>query len=100
MGTFPYDPVDSAGFKDSTMTGVDGSSPAPLHFNAQQAGFELVTRGRRGLAVSLIAQDIVALDSGQAVSRRVRRIIRHTGGEAGLHAARRRCETVGPMAGR
>ena len=85
MGTFPYDPVDSAGFKDTTMTSMGGSSQAPLHFDVQQAGFELVTRGRRGLAVSLIAQDIVALDSGQAVSRRVRRIIRHTGGEAGLN---------------
>lgn len=85
MGTFPYDPVESAGFVDTTMASMSGSSQAPLHFDAQQAGFEMVTRGRRGLSVSLIAQDIVALDSGQAVSRRVRRIIRHTGGEAGLN---------------
>jgi len=85
MRTFPYDPAGTGGFTDETMAGAAGASQPPLHFGAQQANFELVTRGRRGLAVSLIAQDIVALDSGQAVSRRVRRIIRHTGGEAGLN---------------
>lgn len=85
MATFPYDPAAFAGFTDATMSGADSLSRPPLHYDPQRASFELVTRGRRGLAVSLIAQDIVALDSGQAVSRRVRRIIRHTGGEAGLN---------------
>lgn len=84
MATFPYDPAALAGFTDATMTGADSRPRPPLHHDPQQASFELVTRGRRGLAVSLIAQDIVTLDTGQAVSRRVRRIIRHTGGEAGL----------------
>ena len=85
MRTFPYDPVGSTGFTDTAVAGMGSASQAPLHFDAQQAGFELVSRGRRALAISLIAQDIVDLDSGQAVSRRVRRIIRHTGGEAGLN---------------
>jgi len=85
MGTFPYDPVDPAGFTDADRAGTGNLSSAPLHLASEQAGFELVTRGRRGLAVNLIAQDIVALDSGEAISRRVRRIIRHTGGEAGLN---------------
>ncbi len=85
MRTFPYDPAGSAGPTDASLAGTGSLSSPPLHFAPEQAGFELVTRGRRGLAVSLIAQDIVALDSGQAVSRRVRRIIRHTGGEAGLN---------------
>jgi hypothetical protein len=85
MGTFPYDPADSAALADTTIAGETGLSRPSRHFDSQQAGFELVTRGRRALAISLIAQDVVDLDSGQAVSRRVRRIIRHTGGEAGLN---------------
>jgi hypothetical protein len=85
MRTFPYDPSRADGLPELSGASLRGSPHAPLHFDAEQAGFELVTRGRRGLGISLVAQDIVDLGSGQAVSRRVRRIIRHTGGEAGLH---------------
>lgn len=85
MGTFPYDPGRSAGSQDTARADVCATSRPPLHFDAEQTHFDLLTRGRRGLGISLIAQDIVDLDTGQAVARRVRRIIRHTGGEAGLH---------------
>lgn len=46
--------------------------------------FPYLTRGRRELSVTLAAQPVFDLIAQRAVSRRVRRIIRHKGGERAL----------------
>ena len=83
MANFPYGPQDRTGLTDPNLIGTANPSQPPRRFQPEEARFELTSRGRRGLSIGLIAQDIVDLDTGQAVSRRVRRIIRHTGGQAG-----------------
>jgi hypothetical protein len=57
--------------------------------------FSLVTRARRELTVTLAAQPVFDLTRSVPVSRRVRRTIRHRGGESALAALGRR--TLEPM---
>lgn len=52
--------------------------------------FSLVTRAGRELAITLAAQPVFDLDRSIPVSRRVRRIVRHTGGESALASLRGR----------
>lgn len=52
--------------------------------------FSLVTRAGRELSVTLAAQPVFDLDRSMPVSRRVRRIVRHRGGESALAALGRR----------
>lgn len=52
--------------------------------------FSLVTRAGRELAITLAAQPVFDLDRSIPVSRRVRRIVRHRGGESALAALGRR----------
>lgn len=57
--------------------------------------FSLVTRARRELAVTLAAQPVFDLSRSIPVSRRIRRTVRHRGGEHALAALGRR--TLEPM---
>lgn len=57
--------------------------------------FSLVTRSRRELAVTLAAQPVFDLSRSLPVSRRIRRTVRHRGGESALAALGRR--TLEPM---
>lgn len=52
--------------------------------------FSLVTRAGRELTVTLAAQPVFDLDRSTPVSRRIRRIVRHRGGEPALAALGRR----------
>jgi hypothetical protein len=52
--------------------------------------FSLVTRAGRELAITLAAQPVFDLDRSIPVSRRIRRIVRHRGGESALAALGRR----------
>jgi hypothetical protein len=52
--------------------------------------FSLVTRAGRELIVTLAAQPVFDLDRSTPVSRRIRRIVRHRGGESALAALGRR----------
>ncbi|MDP3418054.1 hypothetical protein [Falsiroseomonas sp.] len=52
--------------------------------------FTLVTRGGRELAVTLAAQPVFDLSRSVPVSRRIRRSVRHRGGESALTALGRR----------
>ncbi len=52
--------------------------------------FSLVTRAGRELTVTLAAQPVFDLDRSTPVSRRIRRIVRHRGGESALAALGRR----------
>lgn len=57
--------------------------------------FTLVTRARRELTVTLAAQPVFDLGLSMPVSRRIRRTVRHRGGESALAAFGRR--TLEPM---
>lgn len=57
--------------------------------------FSLVTRARRELTVTLAAQPVFDLSRSVPVSRRIRRTVRHRGGESALAALGRR--TLEPM---
>lgn len=57
--------------------------------------FTLVTRARRELTVTLAAQPVFDLGRSVPVSRRIRRTVRHRGGESALAALGRR--TLEPM---
>lgn len=50
--------------------------------------FSLVTRARRELSVTLAAQPVFDLALGRPISRRIRRSVRHVGGEAALTPSR------------
>lgn len=52
--------------------------------------FPLVTRARRELIITLAAQPVFDLEKSRPVSRRIRRTIRHRGGEEALAAFGRR----------
>lgn len=52
--------------------------------------FSLVTRARRELTVTLAAQPVFDLARSSAVSRRIRRSVRHHGGESALFALGKR----------
>jgi len=52
--------------------------------------FSLVTRAGRELAITLAAQPVFDLDRSMPVSRRIRRMVRHRGGESALAALGRR----------
>ena len=52
--------------------------------------FSLVTRAGRELTVTLAAQPVFDLDRSTPVSRRIRRFVRHRGGESALAALGRR----------
>ena len=91
------EPVDSA-------MGADDSrerQPAPLGERRSYAApyesltFTLVTRARRELTVTLAAQPVFDLGRSVPVSRRIRRTVRHRGGESALAALGRR--TLEPM---
>ena len=56
--------------------------------------FSLVTRARRELTVTLAAQPVFDLDRSVPISRRIRRRVRHRGGEGALALGRR---TLEPM---
>lgn len=78
-----------------------GSSRAPLGERRSYAApyesltFTLVTRARRELTVTLAAQPVFDLSRSVPVSRRIRRTVRHRGGETALAALGRR--TLEPM---
>ncbi|MGZ9101294.1 MAG: hypothetical protein ACXW3O_16465 [Brevundimonas sp.] len=75
---------------------ADGSAFPPLgERRAYAAAYEsltfgLVTRAGRELTVTLAAQPVFDLDRSMPVSRRIRRIVRHRGGESALAALGRR----------
>lgn len=77
------------------------SAPAPLSERRSYAAayesltFSLVTRARRELMITLAAQPVFDLSRSVPVSRRIRRIVRHRGGEPALAARGRR--TLEPM---
>jgi hypothetical protein len=52
--------------------------------------FPLVTRGGRDLTVTLAAQPVFDLNRSEPISRRVRRAVRHSGGESALTGLGRR----------
>lgn len=52
--------------------------------------FPLVTRGRRELTITLAAQPVFDLNRSAPVSRRIRRTVRHVGGESALMGLSRR----------
>lgn len=56
--------------------------------------FPLITRGRRELTVTLAAQPVFDLARSAPVSRRIRRRIRHQGGESVLGLGRRSLDAV------
>jgi hypothetical protein len=56
--------------------------------------FSLVTRARRELSVTLAAQPVIDLKTGVAVSRRIRRCVRHVGGESELARGRGALEAM------
>lgn len=56
--------------------------------------FSLVTRGGRELTVTLAAQPVFDLNRSVPVSRRIRRTVRHQGGEAALGLGRRTLESA------
>lgn len=59
--------------------------------------FSLVTRAGRELAVTLAAQPVFDLDRSKPVSLRVRRMVRHRGGESALAAMGRRSLDQGDL---
>lgn len=67
-----------------------GSTLAHAAYSAvyESLTFSLVTRARQELSITLAAQPVIALATGVPISRRVRRGIRHTGGEAALARGR------------
>ncbi len=73
-----------------------GSSQSPLGERRSYAApyesltFTLVTRARRELTVTLAAQPVFDLSRSAPVSRRIRRTVRHRGGETVLTAPGRR----------
>lgn len=87
------------GYKDSD--GAPGTLQAPLGERRSYAApyesltFSLVTRARRELTVTLAAQPVFDLSRSVPVSRRIRRTVRHRGGESALAALGRR--TLEPM---
>jgi hypothetical protein len=78
-----------------------GAAQAPLGERRSYAApyesltFSLVTRARRELMVTLAAQPVFDLSRSAPVSRRIRRMVRHRGGESALAARGRR--TLEPM---
>ncbi len=78
-----------------------GSSRVPLGERRSYAApyesltFSLVTRARRELTVTLAAQPVFDLSRSVPVSRRIRRTVRHRGGETAMAARGRR--TLEPM---
>ena len=46
--------------------------------------FPFITRARREMSITLSLQPIFGLKNGQVVSRRIRRLVRHQGGEPAL----------------
>ncbi|MDP1914116.1 hypothetical protein [Brevundimonas sp.] len=80
---------------------AQGSPRAPLGERRSYAApyesltFTLVTRARRELIVTLAAQPVFDLSRSVPVSRRIRRTVRHRGGETALAALGRR--TLEPM---
>ncbi|MDI1325759.1 MAG: hypothetical protein PSV23_03060 [Brevundimonas sp.] len=92
MTLVPAYPTDHDG--GETLTGNAAYSPlgerrayaAPY----ESLTFSLVTRAGRELAVTLAAQPVFDLDRSAPVSRRIRRIVRHRGGESALTALGRR----------
>lgn len=75
--------------------GPEAWSGAPIERRAYAAPYEsltfsMTTRASRELTVTLAAQPVFDLGKSEAVSRRVRRIIRHRGGEPALFALGRR----------
>ncbi|HEV2081966.1 MAG TPA: hypothetical protein VGR32_05850 [Brevundimonas sp.] len=78
--------------------GAPAAGAASLHA-AYAAAYEsltfpLVTRARQELSITLAAQPVFELASGLPMSRRIRRCVRHAGGEAALARAR---GTLEPM---
>jgi hypothetical protein len=78
------------------MTDLERAAPpagtASLHA-AYAAAYEsltfpLVTRARHELSITLAAQPVFDLATGVPMSRRIRRCVRHTGGEAALARGR------------
>lgn len=68
----------------------DAPAPKPATVHAAYAAayesltFSLVTRARQELSITLAAQPVFDLTTGLPMSRRVRRSVRHAGGEAAL----------------
>lgn len=84
------------------MTDLEGAGPsdgtASLHA-AYAAAYEsltfpLVTRARHELSITLAAQPVLDLSTGVPMSRRIRRCVRHAGGEGALARGR---GTLEPM---
>ena len=70
-------------------------SPAEVWTPAYESlTFTLVTRARRELSVTLAAQPVFDLQRGRPVSRRIRRTVRHVGGEAALALTRGTVEAM------
>lgn len=83
-------------FDDHGTSRVGESSYAPLGERRSYAApyetlsFNLVTRAGRELVVTLAVQPVFDLDRSMPVSRRIRRTVRHRGGETALAARGRR----------
>ena len=94
-------PGDAHPMRRSADADVPHGPRAPLGERRSYAApyesltFSLVTRARRELTVTLAAQPVFDLALSAPVSRRIRRIVRHTGGESALAAFGRR--TLEPM---
>jgi hypothetical protein len=91
MTLVPAYPIDdrgqtSAGDKAYTPLGERRAYAAPY----ESLTFSLVTRAGRELSITLAAQPVFDLGRSIPVSRRVRRIVRHRGGEPALAALGRR----------
>lgn len=94
-------PGDSHVAQDSIDTDQTHGVRAPLGERRSYAApyesltFTLVTRARRELTVTLAAQPVFDLSLSAPISRRIRRTVRHCGGESALAAFGRR--TLEPM---
>lgn len=76
------------------MTSLERAPPGSALPHAAYAAayesltFPFVTRARQELSITLVAQPVISLATGGTVSRRVRRCLRHAGGEAALARGR------------
>ena len=89
--THPYGrPVSDSAAADSRASIGVGAERRAFSAPYESLTFPLVTRARRELVVTLAAHPVFDLETSRPVSRRLRRTVRHQGGEEALAAFGRR----------
>lgn len=93
MPEFRNETIDAGGVRDPGAYANPRIPPGERRPYAAPYGslsFPLVSRGGRDLTVTLSAQPVFDLNRSEPVSRRVRRAVRHSGGESALTGLGRR----------